>query len=125
MGIGFRQFGHRRLMGKPTGTQEQHAFIESAGETSNGFTQHAGTLETGQRRGDTVDEHRQNWHLIQPAEQELQWLGEPVVHLHTVRNGKIDPALHDGMRTGLRQLHRHGQLSCRTAEITNCRRPNA
>ena len=56
---------------------------------------------------------------------ELQWLGEPVVHLHTVRNGKIDPALHDGMRTGLRQLHRHGQLSCRTAEITNCRRSNA
>ncbi|GHL35987.1 hypothetical protein ECZU27_11530 [Escherichia coli] len=91
MGIGFRQFGHRRLMGKPTGTQEQHAFIESAGETSNGFTQHAGTLETGQRRGDTVDEHRQNWHLIQPTEQELQRLGEPVVHLHTVRNGKIDP----------------------------------
>lgn len=63
--------------------------------------------------------------LIQPAEQELQWLGEPVVHLHTVRNGKIDPALHDGMRTGLRQLHRHWQLSCRTAEITNCRRSNA
>lgn len=79
MGIGFRQFGHRRLMGKPTGTQEQHAFIESAGETSNGFTQHAGTLETGQRRGDTVDEHRQNWHLIQPTEQELQRLGEPVM----------------------------------------------
>ena len=72
-----------------------------------------------------IDEHRQNWHLIQPTEQELQRLGEPVVHLHTVRNGKIDPALHDGMRTGLRQLHRHGQLSCRTAEITNCRRSNA
>ncbi len=93
--------------GKAHRTQGTARFIESAGETSNGFPQHAGTLEPGSGvatplmntgRTGTLSTHRAGT----PAAGRTR--GPPAYS----KNGKIDPALHDGMRTGLRQLQGTG-----------------
>ena len=56
--IDLGQFRHRRLMGQPSGSQEQHTLVQRLRPLANCFTEQTGTLEAGQRHGDRVDEHR-------------------------------------------------------------------
>ncbi|MCY1403272.1 hypothetical protein D9M71_184470 [compost metagenome] len=106
-------------MGQTTRGEKQHALIQRKCPLADGFTEQAGTLETGQGHGDRIDEHRNHRAALQTAEQQFQRLGERMINLHTIGDGGIDAGIQHALRAGFSQHLGHFECAGSGAEIAD------